>query len=210
MDLTKTSKLFLALVIAALTFSILFAGFYFNFWLQMTCTILMLMFLAFWFYGNNLKKQLIITRSQIPFSILLGILSGIFLYFIFFIGNDLAGYLLSFGKAGISTIYEFGDGVDPRIMLFLLMFIIGPGEEIFWRGYVQKSLTREYGKLGTGFAILAYAGIHLASGNMMLIGAALVAGVFWGLLYHYYKNLWVNIISHAFWDAAVFVFWPFS
>ena len=210
MGLTKTSKIILSLLVAFITFSILFAGFYFNFWLQISCTVVILVFIAFWFYGKNLKRQIKITKSQMPFTILFGILSGIFLYFIFFIGNDLAGYLFPFGKAGINSIYGFGENIDPKIVLFLLLFIIGPGEEIFWRGYIQKTLTKEYGKLGTGFAILAYTGIHIASGNLMLIIAALAAGLFWGLLYYYYKNLWANIISHAFLDVAVFVLWPFS
>ncbi len=43
----------------------------------------------------------------------------------------------------------------------------------------------------------------------MLVMAALVAGGFWGLIYRFYPNrLGALVISHAVWDAAVFVWFP--
>ena len=141
---------------------------------------------------------------------LLGTVVGVLiLYLIFLIGNDLATFFLAFGQSGISGIYGLGEKADMRMIAFLLVLIIGPGEEFFWRGYLQRRLTKEYGKIGVPFVILAYAGVHLASGNMMLILAAFSAGVFWGLLYHYYRNLWASIVSHALWDLAAFILFPF-
>ena len=201
-------KALFSLFIAALGFSLLFAGYYFDFWLQLSLTILVLAGLAFLFRKKDIEKQLKISRDEWPKTILLGLVSAIFLYLIFLIGNDLAVYFLSFGRSGIGGIYGFGEGVDPQAIVFLLLFIIGPGEEIFWRGYLQKTFTRRYGRMGVLITILAYAGVHLASGNIMLILAAFAGGVFWGLLYHYYRNLWVNIISHAFWDLIAFVLFP--
>ena len=208
MRITLTG-IFISLAAAAILFSILFAGIYFDFWLQLALSILILIFLAFWFSGDDIKKQLNLPAGDLGFSILLGLVSTVFLYLIFLIGNDLAIFFLSFGKSGISGIYGLGENVDSRMIAFLLVLIIGPGEEIFWRGYLQKSLTKEYGKLGVVIIILAYAGVHLASGNTTLILAAFAGGVFWGLLYYYYRNLWANIISHAAWDLAAFVLWPF-
>ncbi len=209
MDRKDRTGIFISLAAAAILFSILFAGIYFDFWLQLALSILILIFLAFWFSGDDIKKQLNLPAGDLGFSILLGLVSTVFLYLIFLIGNDLAIFFLSFGKSGISGIYGLGEKVDLRMIAFLLVLIIGPGEEIFWRGYLQKSLTKEYGKLGVVIIILAYAGVHLASGNTMLILAAFAGGVFWGLLYYYYRNLWANIISHAAWDLAAFVLWPF-
>ncbi|MCK4756863.1 MAG: CPBP family intramembrane metalloprotease [Thermoplasmata archaeon] len=209
MDRKDRTGIFISLAAAAILFSILFAGIYFDFWLQLALSILILIFLAFWFSGDDIKKQLNLPAGDLGFSILLGLVSTVFLYLIFLIGNDLAIFFLSFGKSGISGIYGLGENVDSRMIAFLLVLIIGPGEEIFWRGYLQKSLTKEYGKLGVVIIILAYAGVHLASGNTMLILAAFAGGVFWGLLYYYYRNLWANIISHAAWDLAAFVLWPF-
>ncbi len=210
MNKDQFNKALFSLLVAAVGFSLIFGGIFFHFWGQMAITALVLTSLAFFFRNDDIRRQLAISKEQLPYIIALGLLSGVFLYFIFMIGNDLANHFISFGKAGIGGIYGFGNNMDPRMIAFLLLFIIGPGEEIFWRGYLQKTFVRHYGRLGVLFGVLAYAGVHLASGNPMLLLAAFSAGLFWALLYHYYKNLWVNIISHAFWDLIAFVVFPFS
>jgi len=57
-------------------------------------------------------------------------------------------------------------------------------------------------------ATAIYAGVHIWSLNFMLIGAAAVAGAFWGLLYLRWKSLAPVIISHAIWSAFVFAVVP--
>jgi membrane protease YdiL (CAAX protease family) len=43
----------------------------------------------------------------------------------------------------------------------------------------------------------------------MLLMAALVAGMAWGLLYRFFPERFTAIIiSHALWDAAVFIWFP--
>ena len=61
----------------------------------------------------------------------------------------------------------------------LLIFIIGPGEEIFWRGFLQRHFSIKTEKL-TGFALVTffYTAIHFGSMNVMLILAALSCGLF--------------------------------
>jgi len=72
----------------------------------------------------------------------------------------------------------------------LLILLVGPAEEIFWRGYVQRTLESICGAwvalVVTG---LIYTLVHIWSFNFMLIMSALVCGAFWGLLYKYNKNL---------------------
>ena len=61
------------------------------------------------------------------------------------------------------------------------------------------------------FAITAviYALVHIWSFNFMLIMAALVAGLVWGLVYRLCpKALPALIVSHAVWDALIFVVLP--
>ena len=58
------------------------------------------------------------------------------------------------------------------------------------------------------FAALIYAAVHIWSFNFMLVMAALVCGIFWGLMYRYNKNLVPLVISHAVWDVAVFIVLP--
>ena len=93
----------------------------------------------------------------------------------------------------------------------LLTVLIGPAEEIFWRGYVQKQLGARYGDwFAVLITVLIYTLVHIWSFNFMLIMAAMVCGLFWGILYKYHKNIVTLIVSHAVWDVAVFILIPIA
>jgi membrane protease YdiL (CAAX protease family) len=93
----------------------------------------------------------------------------------------------------------------------LLLFVIGPAEEIFWRGYVQQRLGKRFSVAGSMIiATAVYTLVHIASFNFMLIMAAMVCGAFWGLMYCWNKNLLPLIISHALWDVSVFILFPIA
>jgi len=63
-----------------------------------------------------------------------------------------------------------------------------------------------------GFCITValYAAVHIWSFNFMLIGAAAVAGAFWGAMYWRLGNLVPVIISHSLWSAFIFAVIPLS
>ena len=93
--------------------------------------------------------------------------------------------------------------------MLLLLFIIGPGEEIYWRGFIQNTLSKKMGETkGYIISVLLYAGVHIITGNIMLVIAALVCGIYWGWLYKKEKSLLPVIISHAIWDLTIFVIFP--
>ena len=101
-------------------------------------------------------------------------------------------------------------GENPWLLSILLLILIGPAEEIFWRGYVQNALSKRWNP-NTGFIVttLVYALVHIWSFNFMLVMAALVVGAIWGLAYRLYpQKLGTLIVSHAVWDVAVFVLFP--
>ncbi|MEK6655039.1 MAG: CPBP family glutamic-type intramembrane protease [Thermodesulfobacteriota bacterium] len=50
--------------------------------------------------------------------------------------------------------------------------------------------------------------VHAVSLNPMLILAAGVCGLYWGLLYQREQNLIPLIISHSLWDLLIFVLFP--
>ncbi|MCL4426706.1 MAG: lysostaphin resistance A-like protein [Firmicutes bacterium] len=132
------------------------------------------------------------------------------LYLIFWVGNWLVATFLGQLAPQIGDIYGLKhQGRDLFIALGLL-FVIGPGEEIFWRGYLQESLMERWGP-ATGYflATALYTLVHLWSGNFMLVLAAGVAGAAWGLVYWRFRNLWPGIISHAVWDVLAFVILPY-
>lgn len=141
----------------------------------------------------------------------LGVLSAVFLYGIFWVGHFLSIRLLPFAAAQVDSIYTIRAGQNPWIIAGLLVFIIGPAEEIFWRGFVQKRLSNKYGVLvGVFIATVCYTGVHLWSFNLMLLAASAVCGAFWGLLFAATDNLWPAIISHAVWDVTIFILFPIT
>ncbi|MGD0094189.1 MAG: ATPase, T2SS/T4P/T4SS family [Planctomycetota bacterium] len=90
-----------------------------------------------------------------------------------------------------------------------IFFVTGPGEEIFWRGFLQGHLMEKWGdSAGYLATTVIYAGVHVFSWNLILILAALVAGAFWGILYLWKRDLLVQITSHSFWSAVIFAVAP--
>jgi membrane protease YdiL (CAAX protease family) len=95
------------------------------------------------------------------------------------------------------------------LIALLLFFVTGPAEELYWRGYLQKNLMARFGRWqGWLLATVIYAAVHIWSFNFMLIGAAFVAGAFWGGMYLHLKNLAPVIISHSVWSMVIFAVFP--
>lgn len=139
-----------------------------------------------------------------------GVAAAIALYLIFWAGKEISSMLFPFAEDQIKDIYQRDAGGIPLWSIFLiLLFITGPSEEIFWRGFLQENLTLRFGSL-KGFLLMTvcYASVHLWSFNFILIGAAVVAGAFWGMLYGHTKNLAPLIISHSLWSAFIFAVAP--
>jgi hypothetical protein len=144
-----------------------------------------------------------------PRFILTGLLAAAFLYAAFWVGHFISTKMLPFAASQVDSIYTLRAGQNPWLIAALLFFIIGPGEEIFWRGFVQKRLSKKYGVF-VGFIVAAavYTLVHVGSLNLMLIAAAGLCGAFWGLLFAATGNLWPCIISHAVWDVVIFILLP--
>src|SRR5512143_3343403 len=132
------------------------------------------------------------------------------LYGVFAAGQGTALRIFPFAAAGIGHVYALREGVPLLRILLLIGIVIGPGEEIFWRGFFQESAgTTTSRSYGFALTVLLYTAVHLASGNIMLVLAAAVCGLFWGWLYFRYRSPLLNAISHTVWDVAVFVVFPF-
>ncbi len=175
-----------------------------SFWVKISFSAAILATLAWWSQPKS-DKQLI---CDLP-TFMLGIVSAALLYAIFWTGQIISTFLFPFASHQIGSIYGLGDGFKAWQVALILFFITGPAEEIYWRGFLQKRLSRKFGPVNGFLAATAlYTGVHLCTLNFMLIGAAAVAGVFWGLMYWRYNNLAANIISHSVWTAVVFAVFP--
>jgi len=128
------------------------------------------------------------------------------LYALFWIGNHLVRHV-GFGES-VDLVYGLGHGVSRVRIAALLLWVIGPAEEIVWRGLVQRQWARQEPRASMGWATALYAAVHVPSGNWVLVMAAAVAGMVWGGWYYVRRRLWANIVSHALWDVLVFVVWP--
>jgi membrane protease YdiL (CAAX protease family) len=144
-------------------------------------------------------------------TIIIGLLSAAFLYFIFWCGKSIATAIISFAGQQIGGIYHKGTGTPMWVIALLLFFITGPCEELYWRGYLQDNLMKRFGPWqGWLLATAVYAGVHIWSFNFMLIGAAAVAGAFWGAMYWRLNNLAAVIISHSVWSMVIFAVFPMT
>lgn len=145
-----------------------------------------------------------------PSNILLGVLIAVGLWLVFWTGDKVSAWLFDFARPQVDAIYGMKSGWSPWVLSVLMLLLIGPAEEIFWRGYVQRTLSLRWGA-NAGFAVstLCYALVHAGSCNFMLLMSALVVGVVWGGLYRFFPERFAAIIlSHALWDVAVFIWFP--
>ena len=201
---SKNKVIISSLIIATILWFVIFVIKPFNFWIEMALSISLLVAIALLAEGNLISFRNIKLRH-----ILIGIISAIILYFVFYAGNIISGYLLPFKDAQVASVYSNRAQGNSLLIGIVLLFVIGPGEEIYWRGFIQNNLTKKFGEnKGYIFATLLYAGVHIITLNFMLVVAALVCGIFWGWIYKKEKSLIPIIISHALWDFTVFVLFP--
>ena len=200
--------LVLSILIAAGLWTVMFSpatSSYVNFWGTMCVSAVVLLTLTFfsevrWWTGWRLDWK---TAG-------LGVAIAAALWGIFWAGDKVSSWLFDFARPQVDEIYGIKSGISPVLLSLLLLFLIGPAEEIFWRGYIQKTLSEKMGRnIGAVTATLVYAGVHIPSWNFMLVMASLVAGAVWGCVYRFRpEKFGAVLVSHALWDAAVFVWFP--
>jgi len=179
----------------------------FNFWVVMLVATTLLTTLSLVSGKADLKR----VYNFKPSHILVGLVSATVLYLIFFAGNYFSHLLFDFSKQQIINIYSTKEQADKILIGLALLLWIGPSEEIFWRGFAQDRLMKKYGEMnGLIITTIVYAFVHIWAFNFMLFMAALICGIFWGWMYMKYKSVVPGIISHAVWDAVIFVVLPIS
>ena len=210
----ETRNLIIASLTAAVLWFVMFSpwtGGRFNFWLEMSCATVALATLAV-FFTSDFKSLLRVEKPL--WQVVGGVLIAFLLWGVFWVGDKVSALMFDFARPEVDAVYSMKTGLPPYAIALLLLFVIGPAEELFWRGYVQRTLSRVLtGKKAADIAFilttLVYALVHIWSFNFMLVMAALVAGAAWGFFYRLCpKALPALIISHALWDALVFVILP--
>ncbi|MCD6118731.1 CPBP family intramembrane metalloprotease [bacterium] len=204
-----------------------------NFWGAMLASTVLLASAALFLDRSRIRARYTWKNEYL----LIGVLSAVVLYGVFLAGDAVSRWILSFAGREIENIYATKAQASPAVIGLLLLFFIGPAEEIFWRGFIQARLETWFGRkskvetadsseasvrqasawlriqLSTEMkayfaASILYALVHIWAFNLMLFGAALVCALFWGAMYARYRSVWPGLISHAVWDTAIFVLWP--
>lgn len=201
-------RLVFTLVLAAVLWTVMFSPLtapHVSFWWMMTASALTLSLLSTWF-NPGWWRQVRWSAGDVC----LGVAIAAALWGVFWTGDKVSSWLFDFARPQVNLIYGMKEGESPWLLSVLMLFLIGPAEEIYWRGYVQRTLSARWGA-NAGFVVATalYALVHAGSCNFMLVMAALVAGVVWGGLYRFFpRHMAVIIVSHAVWDVAVFVWFP--
>jgi membrane protease YdiL (CAAX protease family) len=204
---TGPGALALAIGLAAAggAFAATFQGPRDRFWSRMTATGLGLGSYALLASGPARRGLVGLRPRHVP----IGLASAAVLYVTFAAGDRFARRYIPTGDEEIRDIYALRT-LRPRPEIAArLASIIGPAEELFWRGLVQASLMRLVGRWkGGALAAMAYGGVHVSTGNFTLFGAAGIAGAHWCLLYSAGAPLGALIVSHVAWDVWIFLIQP--
>ena len=193
----------IGLATAVPAFAATFRGPRDRFWSRMTATGAVL-------GGLALVANPRLRRTRIgPREAALGFASAAALYGTFKLGDRFARRFVPGGDAQIRDIYSLRELAPREETAARVVAIIGPAEELFWRGLVQEALMRRYGRwTGAAMAALAYSAVHVTTGNFTLIGAAGIAGAHWCVLYAAGVPIGALIVSHCAWDVWIFLLQP--
>jgi len=103
---------------------------------------------------------------------------------------------------------------NPEVLLVLIpgsFLLIGPGEELLFRGIVQARIREAFGPLpGVTIASVIFAGVHFValsggtSGRLVTVGVLLVPSLILGAAYEYTGNLVVPALIHGAYNATLF------
>jgi membrane protease YdiL (CAAX protease family) len=171
------------------------------FWYMFTATMLILI-------SYSIIKEHIDDVAPLSIYLTYGLISGLLLFGLFWLGNLIFELLHISVQTDISRLYKL---FSPTLFwhYLSLMLIAVPGEEIFWRGFIQKRLLHYFGFKGSVFiSSLMYASVNLYTGEWILIFATFIAGLFWGTLYVWKRSIPLVIVSHLVFDLFIFILLP--
>jgi uncharacterized protein len=184
-------------------FASVFRGPRTRFWPRMTRTGLGLGALALASQGELRRAR------PRPVDVVTGVAIAAGLYGVFPVGDRVARRIMPSGAEDIGDVYELRSLRPKGEIAARLAAVIGPAEELYWRGLLQAELTRRLGPVrGAATATALYGGAHVVTGNPTLVGAATVAGAGWSALAALGVPMPALVVSHVVWDIWIFLVQP--
>ncbi len=189
---------FTGFITAALSWGVAFKG-PFNFWLKIFLAGLIIFIFAV--FDRNTLRVVRPRTEDIP----AGVISGLVLYSTFaltaLILRKFSPYLYLY-VGSIKNLKE----MLPWYITFPVSMFVSISEETFWRGFIQRRLMIMFGKLyGYLLTVLLYTLAHTTTFNPALVTAAFGAGMVWGFVFLWKKDLFPAMVSHMTWDVMLFM-----
>lgn len=173
------------------------------FWYIFSASVLLL--IAYASFQGDVDDELSFFRY-----ILLGVISGFILYGLTWLGyKGIEAFHLPFSTS-VNRLYRW---FAPSIFwqYLALVLVAAPGEELFWRGFVQKRLLIHFRPMtSVVLGALLYASTQIYSGQMLLVVVTFLTGLVWGGLYFWKKSMPLVIVSHLIFDIMLFILIPLT
>jgi len=173
-------------------------------------------------YAPRVRDALDLEGEVIPFAVTVAVPSG----------RDLlvvaAGYVTALAGAFGGSVLVSTLAVDtgrnqaaevgiqsPEVLLLLIpasILLIGPGEELLFRGVVQGRLRQVFGPaVGIAVPSLLFAGVHwfalaggTTTGRLVAVSVLVVPAIVFGVSYEYTDNIVVPSLIHGVYNATLF------
>ena len=176
-----------------------------NIWYAVGINHVIMLPLALWTLGDARREWLRLNARVLLLGAFWGgfLLAGTFATLLFLRWLDPALYATAMAPMSMK------DKVPAWLAISLLLIPIIPGEEIVWRGAVMLPLVQRWGSVaGVSVAAIMFTCAHLMLGSGSLLFAAMVLGVFWGIVTLFTRSLLAAVLCHLIWDLVMLFFWP--
>ncbi|MDD2221102.1 MAG: CPBP family intramembrane metalloprotease [Clostridia bacterium] len=189
---------------AALVYLFLFRSNLQYFWYSLASTAVMLAVLAFVWGG----KAMAIKDFRI-YDIIIGIGGGSLLYILSVGMAWVLEKIFPLYNTQIIELYSWKEGYSLTVLVLMIVFLVGPGLEVFWRGMMTKWLITAWNvKWGIILSVFAATFVYLPSLSLTLICAGLLLNIVCSALYAWRKTPVAPAVAHSVWLLAVAVFFP--
>jgi membrane protease YdiL (CAAX protease family) len=104
----------------------------------------------------------------------------------------------------VAEIYHQRRGVSLGTALALVVLVVAPGEEIFWRGLVQaRAAEATTPAMAAVITWAAYVAANAASRSLPIVAGAVVGGAVWGALAWWTGGVLASVLCHAAWTGLM-------
>jgi membrane protease YdiL (CAAX protease family) len=229
-NLNISPRLCISLAAAVFPFILLTKGIYGSFLFTFSIPLLWQIGLT----GQSIDS-LGLSKNRIRPSIVVGLISGLAIGLLGgyvlklggISGNAYSGLdklRLSFGsfnitfplqkELGYQLLTRSGSFEGILIYLVFCIFAIGLGEELFWRGFIQRKISNYVTvKASIWLTAFLFASIHFyillilpVKTGIFFIALIALLGAFLGYLFEHFNNIWPAAISHG---TVAFIIWKY-